>query len=66
MNLDYKTTVQSPDKLRTLHVLVIDGDTLSTTRSKEVLQFAKNRSISRHDWKLLKEAVRLGEALTIR
>lgn len=66
MSIDYKTTTQQPDKLRTLHMIVIDGESLTTTRAKEILQFAKNRSLPRYDWKLLKEAVRLGEALTIR
>ncbi len=66
MNLDYKITTLHPDKLRTLHIIVIDGEALTTTRAKEVLQFAKNRSIARYDWKHLKEAVRLGEPLQIR
>lgn len=66
MNLDYKISTNSPDKLRTLHIIVIDGESLSTTRAKEVLQFAKNRSISKFDWKELKEAVRLGNPLSIR
>ncbi len=66
MNLDYKTTTAHPDKLRTLHIIVIDGESLSTTRGKEVLQFAKNREIDKYGWKELKEAVRLGKSLTIR
>lgn len=66
MNLDYKITTLHPDKLRTLHIIVIDGETLSTTIGKEVLQFAKNRSIAKFDWKHLKEAVRLGKPLSIR
>lgn len=66
MNLDYKITTAHPDKLRTLHIIVIDGEALATTRATEVLQFAKNRSVARFDWKQLKEAVRLGQPLTIR
>lgn len=66
MNLDYKITTAFPDKLRTMHIIVIDGESLATTRAKEVLQFAKNRNIARHDWRDLKDAVRLGEPLQIR
>lgn len=66
MNLDYKTTTAHPDKLRTLHMIVIDGEILTTTRAKEVLQFAKNRSIDKYGWKQLKEAVRLGQSLSMK
>lgn len=65
MKLDYKITTASPDKLRTMHIIIIDGEILTTTRAKEVLQFAKNRAIEKYDWKKLKEAVRLGVALNI-
>jgi hypothetical protein len=64
MNLDYKTTT-SGNSLRTIHVIVIDGEFLSTTRSTEILQFAKNRNPSRYNWKQIKNAVRLGEQLRI-
>lgn len=66
MNLDYKTTTAHPDKLRTMHIIVIDGESLATTRAKEILQFAKNRSIGKYDWKELKEAVRLGQSISIK
>lgn len=66
MQLDYKTTTAHPDKLRTLHIIVIDGEALSTTREKEVLVFAKPRLNSKHDWRDLKEAVRLGNSLQIK
>lgn len=65
MNLDYKTTTKHPDKLTTLHIIVIDGEILTTTRAKEVLQFAKNRSITKRDYKELKKAVGNEEKLTI-
>lgn len=65
MNLDYKTTT-SGDSLRTIHIIVIDAEILTTTRAKEVLQFAKARIQSRFMWKQLKEAVRLGESIQIR
>lgn len=66
MDLDYKTTTAHPDKLRTLHIIVIDGESLSTTRAKEVLQFAKNRQPSKSVWRELKNAVRLGHSMTAR
>jgi len=66
MNLDYKITNLHPDKLRTLHIIVIDGESLSTTRATEVLKFAKNRNPNRSEWREIKEAVRLGLRLSIR
>jgi hypothetical protein len=66
MNIDYNITTARPDKLRTLHIIVIDGESLATTKAKEILHFAKNRNIPRYDWKQLKEAVRLGNPLSIR
>lgn len=66
MNLDYKTSFVHPDKLRTLHILVVDSEIITTTRAKEVLQFAKNRNPTKREWKELKEAVRLGTPLKLR
>jgi hypothetical protein len=65
MNLDYKITTIGPDKLRTIHVAIVEDEFLTTTRAKEVLQFVKNRNPSRSEWKQLKEAVRLGKTLKI-
>ena len=65
MNLDYKTTTMGPDRLRTLHVAIVDGEIITSTRSKEVLQFVKNRNPTRYEWKKFKEAVRLGETLKL-
>lgn len=66
MNLDYKITTAHPDKLRTLHILVIDGELISTTKANELRQFAKNRGVAGHHWKELKEAIRLGNHLSIK
>jgi hypothetical protein len=65
MNLDYKTTTIE-GKLRTVHIIVIEAESLTTTIAKEVLTFAKPRIQSKFVWKQLKEAVRLGESLTIK
>lgn len=65
MYIDYKITTVSKDKLRVIHIIVIDGESLTTTRANEVRQFAKNRSINKSDWKELKEAIRLGNHLSI-
>jgi hypothetical protein len=65
MNLDYKTTTFG-ESLRTIHIIVIEAESLTTTRAKEVLTFAKPRIQSKFNWKQLKECVRLGESLTIR
>lgn len=66
MNLDYKTTTVAPDKLRTMHVVIVEDEFLTTTRAKEVLQFVKSRNPTKSEWKHVKEAVRLEEPLTIR
>jgi len=65
MNLTYKTTSAQPDKLRVMHIIVIETESLATTRQKEVLTFARSRISSKSIWKELKEAVRLGEHLQI-
>ena len=65
MNLSYKTTTVGPDKLRTVHVVIVEDEFLTTTRSKEVLQFVKNRNPNRSEWKQVKEAVRLGNELKL-
>jgi hypothetical protein len=54
-----------PGKLRTVHTIVIEHERLETTRAKEVLLFAKPRIFDKFVWKQLKEAVRLGEPLTV-
>lgn len=65
MKLDYKTTTTGPDRLRTLHIVVVEDEILSTTRAKEILAFVKNRKPSKYEWKMVKEAVRKGEHLKI-
>lgn len=64
MTLSY-TTSAIEGSLRTVHTIVIDGEQLVTTRSKEILQFARPRIYSKWVWKALKEAVRLGEPLQV-
>lgn len=66
MNLDYKTTTVAPDRLRTMHVVVVGDEFLTTTNAKEVLKFVKNRNPSKDEWRQLKEAVRLGTPLKLR
>ncbi len=65
MNLDYKTTTK-PGSLRTIHIIVIEAESLTTTIAKEVLIFAKARNPTKYEWQEIKEAVRLGRPLTIR
>lgn len=65
MNLDYKTTTTGPDRLRTLHIVIVEDEILSTTRAKEIQTFIKNRKPSKFEWKMVKEAVRNGEQLKI-
>ncbi len=62
--LNYSTTT-AVNSLRTIHTITINDESLTTTRAKEVLTFAKPRIASKYEWKYLKEAVRKGEALTI-
>jgi hypothetical protein len=64
MNLSYSTSAVS-GSLRTVHTIVIGDEQLVTTRAKEVLVFAKPRIASKYEWKLLKEAVRLGKPLEL-
>lgn len=65
MNLDYTTTTMGPNSLRTLHVAIVNGEIITSTRSKEVLQFVKNRNPTRYEWKKFKQAIRLGETLKL-
>lgn len=64
MTLSYKTTTVE-GKLRTVHIISIDGESLTTTRQKEVLIFAKPRIFDKIVWKELREAVRLGTTLEV-
>jgi hypothetical protein len=64
MQLTYSTST-IPGKLRTIHSISIDGEKLTTTKAKEILLFAKPKIYSKYSWKALKNAVRLGESLTI-
>lgn len=64
MNIDYLPTVKA-GSLRTVHVIVINGERLETTRSKEVLLWAKPRIFYRYTWKMLKECVRRGQRLQV-
>lgn len=64
MELSYSITTKE-GSLRTLHIIIINGERLETTRQKEILVFAKPRITSKNDWKLLKDAVRLGQSLQI-
>ena len=62
MNLDYIPAIIK----RAQHSLTINGEAIITTNAKEILNFAKPRMTDRRVWKELKEAVRLGQRLTIR
>ncbi len=64
MNLTYKTTTNGKS-LRTIHIITIEAESLTTTIAKEVLAFAKPRIQSKIIWKQLKDCVRLGESLRI-
>lgn len=64
MTIRYSTSTVT-GKLRTMHTIVIEHEALATTKAKEVLTFAKPRIFSKIVWKQLKEAVRLGESLTV-
>lgn len=61
MNLTYIPAVKKGAN----HFLQIGGEQILTTRAKKILDFAQPRITSKSDWKDLKEAVRLGEPLTI-
>lgn len=65
MTISYSTSTM-PGSLRTVHTIVIEKESLVTTRAKEILVFAKPRIFSKDVWKQLKESVRLGESLEIR
>lgn len=65
MTLSYSITT-IPGSLRTLHKIVIDGESLETTRAKEVKLFAKPRIFDKYVWKELKEAIRLGHPLEVK
>lgn len=62
MTLSYTPAIKKGDK----HIILIETDKLETTKAKEVLKFAEKRVFSKSVWKLLKEAVRLGEPLEIK
>lgn len=47
------------------HLLLINGEYISTTKQKEVLLFARNRITDKFTWKELKEAIRLGQPIEI-
>jgi len=64
MKISYSTSTV-PGKLRTVHTIVIEHETFETTRAKEILTFAKPRIFDKLVWKELKEAVRLGNSLTV-
>lgn len=64
MNLSYSISTK-PGTLRTVHTIVIDHERLENTRAKEILTFAKPRIFDKLVWKELKEAVRLGQPLTV-
>lgn len=64
MKISYSTST-APGSLRTVHTIVIETESLTTTRAKEVLTFAKPRIFSKIVWKQLKDAVRLGESLEV-
>lgn len=64
MKLEYTpSTIEGT--LRTIHKINIDGETLETTRAKEILKFAKPRIYDKFVWKELKKSVRLGHNMTV-
>lgn len=65
MTLSYSTST-IPGSLRTLHKIVIETESLETTRAKEVLIFAKPRIFDKPTWKQLKRCIRMGQSLEIR
>lgn len=64
MTLNYHITTKE-GSFRTIHNLTINGETIKTTGQKEILHFGRARITDRLGWKHFKEAVRLGEPLTI-
>ncbi len=71
MNLSYKTTTAAQTasgnpSLRTMHIVIVEDEFLTSTRADEILKFVKDRNPSRHEWKEFKEAVRLGKPLTLK
>jgi len=65
MNLDYKTTTVDPNRLRTMHIVIVEDEILTTTRADEVLKFVKKRNPTKYEWKQFKEAVRNGEQIKL-
>lgn len=64
MQINYEpSTVEG--SLKTLHKITIETETFESTRAKEVLKWAKPRIFSKYVWKFLKNAVRLGESLSV-
>lgn len=63
MTIRYSTST-IPGKLRTVHTIVIEHETLVTTKAKEVRLFAKPRIFDKLVWRELKEAIRLGNSFT--
>lgn len=64
MTLNYSITY-AENSIRPIHNLVINGESIITTRQKEVLNFARPRIQLKSDWKLLNESIRLGQHISI-
>jgi hypothetical protein len=65
MNLDYKTTTVDPNKLRTMHIVIVEDEILTSTRADEILKFVKRRNPTKFEWKQFKDAVRNGEQIKL-
>ncbi len=65
MKLEYRLSTVDPNRLRTLHIVVVEDEILSTTRADEVLKFVKRRNPTKAEWKEFKNAVRNGEQIKI-
>lgn len=68
-HISYKTTTAQSTSAgnpstRTIHILVVGDEILTTTRQKEVMNFVKDRNPSRKQWRDFKEAVRLQKIYT--
>lgn len=64
MKLSYSTSTV-PGKLRTVHTIMIEHETFTSTRAKEIRVWAKPRIFDKYVWKELKKAIRLGTNLTV-
>lgn len=66
MNLEYRTATVAPNSLRTLHIIIVNGEEFKTTVKSDILQFVKNRNPTKYEWKDVREAIWREEPLILK